>query len=147
MLRLENAGRDGTFVTIAISHESGAYQVSKIPAVSPMWRICLICLIAACCGRLSSQAAIEPVTLRPSPEHPIIEESGANRLLNFDLMVSSNAEVPLRVSEVQMSVYDSGGHLALRKSLNTDAFAPSIEVIGERLLLPGHSLDIFNPFS
>src|SRR5579885_1522241 len=111
-----------------------------------MWRVCIICLVAAFCGRLPSQTAIEPVTLRPEPEEPIIEESGANRLLNFDLVLSSKAEVPLRVSEVQMSVYESGGHLALRKALNTDAFAPSIEVIGERLLLPGHSLDIFNPF-
>ena len=112
-----------------------------------MWRICLICLFAAFCDRLSSQAVVEPVALHPAREHPIVEDSGTSRSLNFDLVVSSKAEMPLRISEVQMSVYDAEGHLALRKALNTDAFAPSIEVIGERMLLPGHSLDIFNPFS
>ena len=46
-----------------------------------------------------------------------------------------------------MSVYDAAGRLAVRKSINTDAFAPSIEIIGERTLAPGQGLDVFNPFS
>ena len=37
--------------------------------------------------------------------------------------------------------------LATRRALNTDAFAPSIAVIGEQILVPGKSLDIFNPFT
>ncbi len=111
-----------------------------------MWRLCVICLFIYC-SYLSSQTVTQPVSVRPAPEHPIVESNGTNRFLNFDLVVESHADVPLRISEVQMSVCDSAGHLALRKSLNTDAFAPSIEVIGERLLRPGQSLDIFNPFS
>ncbi|MGA8489486.1 MAG: hypothetical protein WB711_03630 [Terriglobales bacterium] len=31
--------------------------------------------------------------------------------------------------------------------INTDAFAPSIAVIGKQILAPGETLDVFNPFS
>jgi len=48
---------------------------------------------------------------------------------------------------VEVSAYDAGHHLALRKAINTDAFAPSIAVIGEQILAPGKTLDVFNPFS
>lgn len=34
----------------------------------------------------------------------------------------------------------------LRKSINNDAFAPSIGVIGKQVLTPGEALDVFNPF-
>jgi hypothetical protein len=63
-------------------------------------------------------------------------------------MVIRNAtSLTLRISQIELSVYDSAHQLELPKSVNTDAFAPSIAVIGKQVLEPGETLDVFNPFS
>jgi hypothetical protein len=66
--------------------------------------------------------------------------------LNFDLIVRNVSSLTLRLSEIQLEVYGSTHSLVMMKSLNTDAFAPSIEVIGKQKLAPGHRIDVFNPF-
>jgi len=86
------------------------------------------------------------VTVQSAPERPIIETRDANRFLNFDLIVHNVSNLTLRLSEVQLAVYDSTHSLVMLKSLNTDAFAPSIEVIGKQMMAPGENLDVFNPF-
>ena len=97
---------------------------------------------------LPAEAAPAPdVTVTAAPAQPIIEKHGTDRLLNFDMIVANKGRDTYRVAKVEMSVYDGGGHLASRKALNTDAFAPSIAVIGNPILSPGASLDVFNPFS
>jgi len=88
-----------------------------------------------------------PVAISVAPERPIIETRGANKFLNFDMMVRNKGDMALRISKIELSAYDGAGHLALRKALNTDAFAPSIAVIGEEMLNPRKTLDVFNPFS
>jgi hypothetical protein len=87
------------------------------------------------------------VTTQSAPERPIIELRNGNQFLNFDLIVRNKSGLTLRISEIELSVYDSSHQLVLRKSLNTDAFAPSIEVIGKQILASGQSLDLFNPFT
>ncbi|HEY2835393.1 MAG TPA: M23 family metallopeptidase [Rhizomicrobium sp.] len=87
-----------------------------------------------------------PVVISAAPGRPILETRGASKFLNFDMMVRNQGDQTLRISKIEMSAYDAGHHLALRKALNTDAFAPSIAVIGDQMLTPGKTLDIFNPF-
>jgi Peptidase family M23 len=87
------------------------------------------------------------VTVQSAPTQPIVEMHNGNQFLNFDLIVRNGSRVTLRISQIELSVYDSKRQLALRKSINTDAFAPSIAVIGKQVVTPGQSLDIFNPFS
>ncbi len=53
----------------------------------------------------------------------------------------------LRISQIELSVFDSAQQLVLWKAINTDAFARSIAVIGKQILAPGETLDLFNPFS
>lgn len=91
-------------------------------------------------------AATARVNIAAAPVRPIIEVRGADKFLNFDMMVRNDGELTLRLSKIEVSAYDASGHLALRKALNTDAFAPSIAVIGDQILTPGKTLDIFNPF-
>src|SRR5665213_2961464 len=99
-------------------------------------------------GLADPHAAEAPgVTISAAPERPIVEQRGDGHLLNFDMIVRNKGNQTYRIAKIELSVYDSGGVLAARKALNTDAFAPSITVIGEQLLAPGKSLDIFNPFS
>lgn len=87
------------------------------------------------------------LSIKSAPERPIIETRNAQQFVNFDLEISSRADVPLLIAEIDVSVYDASGHIELKKSVNTDAFAPSIGIIGERLLAPGQTLDVFNPFN
>ncbi|HVZ28699.1 MAG TPA: M23 family metallopeptidase [Rhizomicrobium sp.] len=99
-------------------------------------------------GLAPGQAAAAPVlTIRSMPSRPIIEVRGPERFLNFDMMVTNRTALGLRLSKIELSVYDGAHNLVLRKALNTDAFAPSIAVIGRQILAPGQSLDVFNPFS
>ena len=84
--------------------------------------------------------------VRAMPAHPIIEDRGGNRFINFDMIVTNRSHATLRLTKIEQSVYDAAYALVLRRALNTDAFAPSIAVIGNQLLAPGQSLDVFNPF-
>jgi hypothetical protein len=110
------------------------------------------CWFAVLVLPLSVSAAISAppapgVTIEIAPGHPIIEQRGPVKALNFDMIVRNRSNRNLRIAKVEVSAYDSGHRLALRKALNTDAFAPSIAVIGSPLLPPGGVLDVFNPFT
>ena len=94
-----------------------------------------------------SQMSTPPiVTVRSAPEHPIVEVRESNQFLNFDVVVQNASRLTLRISQIELSVYDPAHQLVLRKSINTDAFAPSIAVIGKSSLAPAETLDVFNPF-
>jgi hypothetical protein len=103
----------------------------------------LLCENAAFC-----QTSGPPiVTVRSAPEHPIVEVRESNQFLNFDMVVQNPSSLRLRISQIELSVYDRAHQLVLRKSINADAFAPSIAVIGKQILEPAETLDVFNPFS
>jgi hypothetical protein len=70
-----------------------------------------------------AEAASSPVvTIQSAPERPIIESRDRNQFLNFDLIVRNVSKLTLRLSEIQLAVYDSTHSLVMMKSLNTDAF-------------------------
>ena len=71
------------------------------------------------------------VTIQSAPEEPIIELRDESQFLNFELIVRNMSQLTLRLSEIQLAVYDAKDSLVMLKSLNTDAFAPSIAVIGK----------------
>ncbi len=102
-----------------------------------------LCWDAAFCETPKSPVLI----IRSAPERPIVEVRGSNEFLNFEMLVRNASGLTLRISQIELSVYDSAHDLVLRKSINTDAFAPSIAVIGKQILVPGETLDVFNPFS
>jgi hypothetical protein len=81
------------------------------------------------------------------PHDPIVEVRGGSRSVNFDMILTNRSGVTLRLAKIELSAYDGSHALVLRRALNTDAFAPSIAVIGNQLVGPGQSLDVFNPFS
>lgn len=113
------------------------FMISRI-----QWLICLLLLVWK--GGLFGQTAV--LAIRSAPERPIIEVRDGNKSLNFELVVKNNGPIVLRISGLQLDIYDSTHKLVLRKSINTDAFAPSIDTIGKRTMAPGEVLDIFNPF-
>jgi hypothetical protein len=111
-----------------------------------VWLATLLLLL--CDDAVFCEMPAEPiVTIQSAPERPIIELRNGTQFLNFDMAVRDVSRLMLRISQIELSVYDSAHRLVLRKSVNTDAFAPSIVVIGKQTLAPGESLDLFNPFS
>jgi hypothetical protein len=113
-----------------------------------MYRLLFSLLVPLVLPALPLQAAEAPgVTISAAPERPIVEQRGDGHLLNFDMILRNKGNATYRIAKIELSVYDDKGVLAARKALNTDAFAPSIMVIGEQILAPGKGLDIFNPFS
>lgn len=108
---------------------------------------CLLAFLVWCQPVMLGDTPPSPgVTIQSAPESPIIELRDANQFLNFDLIIHNVSKLTLRVSEIQLAVYDSTHSLVMVKSVNTDAFAPSIEVIGKQTMAPGEHLDVFNPF-
>src|SRR5262249_49161908 len=111
------------------------------PTRLPSWILCTL--------PLSATAASAPsvISITPMPAAPIIETRGSNNFVNFDMVVRNQSQMTLRISKLQISVYDQRHVLVQRRALNKDAFAPSIVVIGKQLMAPGEALDVFNPFS
>jgi len=105
-----------------------------------------LCLTLWFSAAAAAETASPVVTIQSMPGAPIIEVRDGTRFINFDMIVKNRSSLTLRLAKVEVSVYDAAHALVLRRALNTDAFAPSIAVIGNQLLAPGQSLDVFNPF-
>jgi hypothetical protein len=111
-----------------------------------VWLPALVLLL--CENAVFCQTSAPPIaTVRSAPEHPIVEVRECSQFLNFDIVIQNASRLTQRISQIELSVYDPAHQLVLRKSINTDAFAPSIAVIGKQTLAPGETLDVFNPFS
>jgi hypothetical protein len=109
--------------------------------------VCLPSLLLLLCnGSVFCNPPPPVVTIRSAPELPIVEVRDGNQFINFDMVVRNASRSTLRISQIEVSVYDSAHQLVLRRSINTDAFAPSIAVIGAQVVAPGETLDVFNPF-
>ena len=80
------------------------------------------------------------------PPKPLIEHRDARQFLNFDLVITNHGQSTLRLTEIEMSVFDSTGVLVLRKTVNSNGLAPAIDIVAKQMLTPGESQDIFNPF-
>jgi hypothetical protein len=91
-------------------------------------------------------AADSDVSISVEPAVPLIEHRDCQQLLNFDLTVSNHGSSNLRLTEIELSVFDSADQLVLRRTVNSDGLAPGIEIVAKPLLKAGETMDIFNPF-
>ena len=92
------------------------------------------------------QIANREVTIAISPEIPLIEHRDHEMRLNFDLAVTNHARSTWRLTEIELSVFDSADRLVMRKTVNSDGLAPGVEVVAPPLLKPDATVDVFNPF-
>ena len=104
--------------------------------------LCPCFLIALALG----QAQNAQVTVSAAPEVPLIEHRDHQQLLNFDLVVSNHGKSTWRLTEIELSVYDSENRLVVRRTVNSDGLAPGIEIVARPLLAPAETMDVFNPF-
>lgn len=106
-----------------------------------------VVLVAFFLPRVGAQAqSSAELTVTVEPASPLIEHRDGRQLLNFDLAVSNRGKSTLRLAEIELSVFDSAGHLVVRKTVNSNGLAPGIDIVAKPLLAPGETEDIFNPF-
>jgi hypothetical protein len=82
----------------------------------------------------------EAVTLTFEPSIPLIEHRDGRQLLNFDLAVANHGIHRLRLTEIEISVFDSAGKLVIRKAVNSNGLAPGIDAVANPQLRPGDAL-------
>lgn len=104
--------------------------------------LCPVFLIALALGQTQNAE----VTVSAAPEIPLIEHRQHQQLLNFDLVVSNRGKSTWRLTEIELSVFDSEDRLVTRRTVNSDGLAPGIEIVAPPLLAPGETMDVFNPF-
>jgi hypothetical protein len=87
-----------------------------------------------------------PVAVSLQPAHPLIEHRDSEQRLNFDFALRNNSKESVRLTEVEMQAFDASGHLALKKTVNSDGLRPGIEAVAPSIVGPAEVTDIFNPF-
>lgn len=96
----------------------------------------------------SGAAETPSVKIEIAPARPLIEHRDGQQLLNFDLLVKNASDQALRINRIQLSVFDRGGKLILRKALDENGLGgqSGITTVNRRELAPNGALHIFNPF-
>lgn len=90
--------------------------------------------------------AAGPVRVTAQPQQIWLEAGDASQSLNFDFLVENLGSTPLGIDSVEVSAFDSGGKPLLRRFIDSNGFAPSIETIPGRVVAPGAKILVFNPF-
>ena len=86
------------------------------------------------------------MSINVEPAHPWIEIRDGEQRLNFDFSLRNQTHDSLRIAAIEMEAFDASGHLALKKTVNSDGLRPGIDVVAPELLGVGQTTDIFNPF-
>lgn len=89
-------------------------------------------------------AALLSVQVLPQPAYVAADAHGQS--LSVDLIVDNQLAEPLDVDEVQISVFDRGGRLVLRKFIDGNGTRPSIRTADAADIPAGAKTLIFNPF-
>ena len=108
------------------------------------YAICTIAWISL--SILSMWGQANEVAVRAFPATPLIEVRDSRQLLNFDFAVTNTGKNTLRLTEIEMTVFNSSGEFIIRQTVNSDGLSPGINIVSEPLLAPGASVDVFNPF-
>lgn len=84
------------------------------------------------------------VAAEPSAIH--YERIGDSRVLNFELRIDNRSDVALAIDRLEVSAYDAGGALLLRRFVDGNGVRPSVQALGGRDIPAGQGLTVFNPF-
>jgi hypothetical protein len=84
--------------------------------------------------------------LEIAPSLPLIQQGRAAQQLNVDFVIHSRDEREWTLRRMNLFVYDQDDQLLLQRRLDEQAASPSVATLPERVLPPGGSLYLFNPF-
>ncbi len=96
---------------------------------------------------LNQQSEIAgPVNISALPQQIWLEAAEHHQALNFDFLLENQGTTPVGIDSIELKAYDSNNKLVLRRSIDSNGFAPSIETLPGRVLAPGSRSLVFNPF-
>lgn len=97
-------------------------------------------------GKMATARPADAASVTMSPSNPLIEKDQSGQYLNFDINIKNTSTHTLYLATMEGSVMDASVKPIFRQSLNVNSQASGIRSIGNTLLKPGESIDIFNPF-
>lgn len=89
---------------------------------------------------------VGPVRVTVNPKQVWIEAGDTAQAVNFDFILENQGDAPLGIDKIEVTAFDAAGKPVLRRFIDGNGFAPSIETIPERVLAPKATLLLFNPF-
>lgn len=87
-----------------------------------------------------------PVKLSALPQQIWLEAADSSQTLNFDFLLENQGNTTIGIDSIELSAYDSNNKLVLRRSIDSNGFAPGIETLPGRVMAPGSRTLVFNPF-
>lgn len=87
-----------------------------------------------------------PIRVSAQPQQIWIEAGDAQQTLNFDFLVENLGPTPLGIDSIEVTAFDTAGKPVLRRLMDSNGFAPSIETMPGRVVAPGAKILVFNPF-
>jgi hypothetical protein len=87
-----------------------------------------------------------PVRVTAQPQQIWIEAGDAAQSLNFDFLVENQGKTPLGIDSIEITAYDANDRPVLRRFIDSNGFAPSIETVPGRVVAAGAKILVFNPF-
>lgn len=81
-----------------------------------------------------------------SPSKIYVERFGNIAYVNFDFLIRNLSSDTLLLQRVLVTALNQQGTVVHRQVLNSQALAPSIATLPQRMVLPGSALHLFNPF-
>ncbi len=87
-----------------------------------------------------------PVRVTAQPQQIWIEAGDASQSLNFDFVVENQGPTPLGIDSIEVTAWDAAGKPVLRRFIDSNGFAPSIETVPGRVVAAGGKALVFNPF-
>jgi hypothetical protein len=102
----------------------------------------LATLLAAGATVVMAQA---PVTIRVDPAPPLIERSACCQFLNFDFLLESSAADTMRITRIDLQVFDRTGTLISRRHVSGNGMLPSIGTLSVTRIPPRSAATLYNP--
>ena len=91
------------------------------------------------------QAPAAPV-VAIRPDTVLVERDGDSQYLNFDIVIRNGATDTVTLSAVRLEARDAAGRVAVRRFIDGSGFSPSIATVPGRVIPPGASAIVYNPF-
>ena len=86
--------------------------------------------------------------MRVVPDTVLVERDPSTGIgyANFDFLITSRSAAPIELVSVVMTAHDLAGQLLLRRFCDRSGLSPCIRTVPDRLLAPGGSMIVYNPF-
>ena len=106
----------------------------------------LLLAILYCVLAISYTDAQESFSIKLSPDKVYLIKSDKEQFVNCDFYLESAVEDTLRLSKIELKIFDKNNNLLINRYVANQGISPSILTIPKRILIKNEPICIFNPF-